>query len=455
MTIRAIKEYDNYQICELSWLNKIPHHWRLERVKSLTKTQSGTTPQSGTSDYYDDGTFFWVRTTDLNNNRLYTSEFKITDLAIKHCGLKLIPPKSVLLAMYGGMGTIGKNSILEETVTINQSVCAVLPQKKKFDSIYLWYYMQYFRPHWEMFADSARKDPNINQEAIKRLWVTIPPLSEQKAIADYLDSETSHIDRKIELLTQKAIQYGKLKHSLINETVTRGLDKSVAIKNSGVEWIGEVPEHWDVKRLKELGVLYSGLSGKKGEDFTDEHEFSSNFIPFVNVANNQYISPTEMNKVIVYPNEKQNKVRKNDLFFLMSSENHDDIGKSALLEVDIVDTYLNSFCRGFRFEKKGIKPKFINYLLASVKCRNHLSVEGKGFTRINLKIEKINDLLLMIPPLPEQTAIADFLDEKTARIDRIFETINIQIDKLKELRKTLINDLVTGKIRATKEGATE
>jgi type I restriction enzyme S subunit len=79
-----------------------------------------------------------------------------------------------------------------------------------------------------MFADSARKDPNINQEAIKRLWVTIPPLPEQKAIANYLDTKTAQIDREIDLLTQKATQYGRLKQSLINEAITRGLDKTFA-----------------------------------------------------------------------------------------------------------------------------------------------------------------------------------------------------------------------------------
>ena len=123
--------YDAYRDSGVEWLNEIPQHWHMERVKNITKTQSGTTPQSDTSEYYENGTNFWVRTTDLNNDRLYSSEYQITDFALDHCGLKSIPVNSVLLAMYGGMGTIGKNSLLKEKVTINQSVSSEAIEKLK------------------------------------------------------------------------------------------------------------------------------------------------------------------------------------------------------------------------------------------------------------------------------------------------------------------------------------
>ncbi len=204
----------------IEWIGEVPGHWSLSRIKNLTKTKSGTTPQSGLSQYYDNGTHFWVRTTDLNNNRLYSSELKVTDLAREHYNLISIPTRSILLAMYGGMGTIGKNAILQEEVTINQSVCAIFPNGKRFVSDYLWYYIQYFRPHWEIFADSARKDPNINQEAIKRLWVTLPPISEQKAIANYLDTKTAQINQIIQTINTQIEKLKELRKTLINDVVT-------------------------------------------------------------------------------------------------------------------------------------------------------------------------------------------------------------------------------------------
>jgi restriction endonuclease S subunit len=100
--------------------------------------------------------------------------------------------------------------------------------------------------------------PGLAVDRIKKLLLSIPPLPEQKEIAHYLDTKTAQIDRKIDLLTQKATQYGNLKQSLINETVTRGLDKSVSMKDGGIEWIGEVPEHWEVKRVKEIFDISRG-----------------------------------------------------------------------------------------------------------------------------------------------------------------------------------------------------
>ncbi len=113
---------------------------------------------------------------------------------------------------------------------------------------------------------------NLNLERLNSLVKFVPPLSEQQAIANYLDTKTAQIDRKIDLLSQKATQYGKLKQSLINETVTRGLDKTVAMKDSGVEWIGEVPVHWELRRVKELFAISRGRVIAQTE-LVDDGEF--------------------------------------------------------------------------------------------------------------------------------------------------------------------------------------
>jgi type I restriction enzyme S subunit len=273
----------------------------------------------------------------------------------------------------------------------------------------------------------------------------------QTAIAAYLDTITTAIDRKIELLTAKAEKYKALRRSLINETVCRGLNPDAPMKDSGIEWIGMIPEHWCEYRMKDLGFLYSGLSGKAGDDFNqDENDNNCDFIPFTNIFNNDTINPDIMGKVVVLENEKQNKVKKNDLFFLMSSEDYDGLGKSSLLTVDLKNTYLNSFCKGFRVVRKSVLPAFLNYQLQSESFRKIMQVEGKGFTRMNLKMEKVNDFAVFIPnKIDEQVAIVKYLNEKTTQIDTILTNIGEQINKLAQLRKTLINDVVTGKIKVT------
>ena len=431
--------YDAYRDSGVEWLNEIPQHWHMERVKNITKTQSGTTPQSDTSEYYENGTNFWVRTTDLNNDRLYSSEYQITDFALDHCGLKSIPVNSVLLAMYGGMGTIGKNSLLKEKVTINQSVCAILPHIKRFDSTYFWYYVQYFRPHWEMYADSARKDPNINQEAVKRLWVTIPPLSEQHAIATYLDTKTEQIDRKIDLLTQKATQYGKLKRSLINETVTRGLDKNVAMKDSGVEWIGEMPEHWQVRRVKELGNLVLGkmLDNNCGDAKLFKRYLKSKnigwLVPNVTSVEEMYFSPYEI---------RLYRIKQGDLLFSEGGE----VGKTSFWNDDIEECYIQNSVQKLTINRFNYSRYFM-YLSYTAGHSGYYDSIVNFVSIKHLTKEKLSRAIWPVPSIQEQKAIADYLDTKTAHIDNIVTTINTQIDKLKELRKTLINDVVTGKIK--------
>ena len=206
-------------------------------------------------------------------------------------------------------------------------------------------------------------------------------------------------------------------------------------------------------RLKDLGKLFSGLSGKSGDDFNQEDNPNNRgFIPFTNIANNTYLKKDHLGTVVINPGEKQNKVRKGDLFFLMSSEGYGDIGKTAVLADDIDEAYLNSFCKGYRVNQNKCNPYFLNYLLLSNIYRQRLIVEGKGFTRINLKMEKVTDFEIFIPSsVSEQEEIATYLDQKTATIDAVVGNIDRQIETLKQLRKTLINDVVTGKIMVAEE----
>lgn len=444
-----LDNYENYKDSEVEWLGDIPKYWRIKRVKDLTITKSGTTPLSGNRLYYENGVYNWVRTTDLNDSELYDVEYKITELALSECRLTFLPVNSILIAMYGGFGTIGKNSILKKESTINQSVCAILPNKKKYDSNYLIYFLKYFRSNWKLFADGTRKDPNINQDAVKNLLVFAPPLKEQTQIANYLENKTNTIDKKTKLLEQKILKYKELRKSIINKAVTKGLDENVKLKNSGIDWVGKTPKHWEVSRMKDIGFLYSGLSGKSGDDFNqEENKNNRGFLPFTNIAANTYIKTNNFGTVVIKEGEKQNKIGKNDLFFLMSSEGYEDIGKSALLDGDMPETYLNSFCKGFRIFDKQIEPKYLNWLLLSSIYRESLIVQGKGFTRINLKMEKINDFKIVIPPSKEeQKKIAKFIDDKITTIDNIIGNIEKQIETLAELRKTLINDVVTGKLQ--------
>lgn len=215
-------------------------------------------------------------------------------------------------------------------------------------------------------------------------------------------------------------------------------------KDSGIEWIGEIPEHWESIRLKYIGYLYGGLAGKSANDFNQESNFNNkSFIPFTNICNNKIIDPNQLQQVVIEEKEQQNKVEKGDLFFMMSSENFDDVGKSSILLDDLGETYLNSFCKGFRFTKDKYYPPFINYQLLSKAYRSLVLTEANGYTRINLKIDKINDIPVKIPSsLDEQIAIAKYLDQKTTEIEELINQKEELLLLFEEEKTGIINNAV-------------
>ena len=289
---------------------------------------------------------------------------------------------------------------------------------------------------------------NLYWPSLRRAKVILPPLPEQTAIAAFLDDKTAKIDRAIAQKEKMIALLKERKQIIIQNAVTKGLDPNAKMKHSGVEWIGEIPEGWEVKRLKFLGNIYSGISGKSGEDFSKENNGSMKpFVPFTNICNNLKIDVDQYQYVRISESENQNRVKKCDLLFLMSSETLEDIAKNSIYLGDDQELYLNSFCKGFRLHSDRALPEYVNYLLYSKPYRDYFSLVGRGFTRINLKQEYINDVYTILPPIEEQTAIVAHIETQSAKIDKAIKLQEQQIEKLKELKSTLIDSAVTGKLR--------
>jgi type I restriction enzyme S subunit len=215
-------------------------------------------------------------------------------------------------------------------------------------------------------------------------------------------------------------------------------------KPTKIEFLDAIPEHWKEKRLRFLGYLYGGLTGKSANDFNQpDNEENRCFIPFTNIAGNLKINPDQLQNVIIKDGERQNEVRNGDLFFLMSSEDFDDVGKSAVLTEEIPETYLNSFCKGLRITSQEINSEYLNYHLHSKQLRHNLLTEANGFTRINLKVGKVQDLFVAYPKKSEQTAIASYLDRKTAQIDELIADKKRLLELYEEEKTALINQAVT------------
>ena len=284
-------------------------------------------------------------------------------------------------------------------------------------------------------AGGLKRIPSIFLETFA---FALPPLSEQTAIAAYLDTKTAQIDRQIDLLSQKVTQYGKLKRSLINETVTRGLDKSVPMKDSGVEWIGEVPEHWDVRRGKDIFEQTKNKAGLDSSSY-DVLSLTLNGVIKRDLDNMKGKIPASFDGYQI--------ANPGDLVL-------------CLFDIDVTPRivgYVNNLgiitsaytvIKG----KRNVDMKYFLYYYLEQNRNGSLLANSKTL-RSTMTFDLFSQLLLPVPPLGEQRAIASYLDEKTAQIDRIVTAINTQIDKLKDLRKALINDVVTGKIKVVSGGA--
>lgn len=400
----------------------------------------GTTP-----DYVDESPFKVMNQATFSKGWLDESNIRYTSKNVREAQIK----KGDLLMASTGGGVLGKVFFFDsdDTSFYADSHVSILRNSKGKNLMKYLYYV--FSIKYDEINATMVKG-STNQTELQRNYLLayeldMPPLFKQQRIVDYLDEKLGKIDARIAVLKKQQDAYARLKKSIIHHAVTRGLNPNVSLKDSGIDWIGMIPEHWERFRLKDLGYMYSGLTGKSGDDFRcDDETKTKPYVPFTNVLNNTVIDNDSFHYVVMEDNEQQNQVKANDLLFLMSSEDYESIAKSAIVLGNPGEAYLNSFCRGLRITDHNCYAPFLNYQLNSAEYRDALRFEARGFTRINIKIDRIASHFVSLPPFWEQQAIAGYLDEKCLKIDASIDNIGKQIDALKRLKRALINEVVTG-----------
>lgn len=406
----------------IDWCPMIPDHWEEKRIKDIAFLQSGNSITA--MDFVEDGKFPVYGGNGLRGyTNTYTNEGDY-----------------VLIGRQGAL--CGNINYAHGKFYASEHAVVVYPKKEE---ITLWLGETLRTANLNRLSMTAAQ-PGLAVSTLNLQFIPFPPKDERIRIAKYLDKKLSEIDHQVSILTSKRDAYLRLKKSIINHAVTRGLDPNVKMKNSGIEWIGQIPEHWRRMRLKDIAYLYSGLTGKSGDDFRcDNTNITKPYVPFTSILNNFKINSTDFPRVIMSDNETQNQVIVNDLLFLMSSEDYDSIAKSAVVNENLGEVYLNSFCRGLRFTSKDIFANFVNYQIQATNYRDALRFEARGFTRINIKIEKISSMFVCLPPLTEQRAIATYLDDKCSKIETIVSNLDKQISRYGDLKRSLIDEVITGK----------
>jgi type I restriction enzyme S subunit len=432
-----MKRYETYKPSGVEWLGEIPEHWQEKRVKDLTsKIGSGVTPTGGAEVYSDNGIPFF-RSQNIYNNKLSVDDIVyISEEIDKSMSNSRIRPNDILLNITGA--SIGRCYYVPNNFkrgNVNQHVCIIRPIQNKITTNFLHFELisQYGQVLIEISQNGANRE-GLNFQQIKNFVFAIPPHTEQTNIANYLDTKTTAIDRKIELLTAKANKYKALRRSLINETVCRGLNPKVPQKDSGIEWIGKIPKHWEVKRFKEIASTVKG----RNLDLLDTYFEKS--LPNLSL---EYLRNESINfDTFCFTQDKNQKVTSDDMIIIWDGAGVGEILKGK-------DGYLSSTIAKIVVKKKKYDSDFLFHLRFSIEYILKMIPAGMGIPHLNPQV--LNSFSCPCPPLNEQKEIAQYLNEKSTQIDTILTNISEQINKLTQLRKTLINDVVTGKIKVTED----
>ena len=419
----------------IDWIGDIPNEWDITKVKYRTsQIGSGTTPDSGNPLYYEDGCFPWIQSGDLYNaDYIRDTEKKITELAVADFNaLTWYEKEFVVVAMYGA--SVGNIAISQISSYTNQACCVL--KAKDDDLRYLFYFLSAGKENMLQMAFGGTQ-PNISQAIIKNLPYLDVSHNEQQAIADFLDKECGQIDSVAADLEKQIALLQQYKKSLITETVTKGLDKSVPMKDTGVEWIGEIPEHWRLKRLKYIAKLKTGTTppGNEGINY-DENGINwftpSDFLPNMQLdTSEKYID----RETIRYENI-QTYPRGSVLLVAIGAT----VGKIGISKNN---AYSNQ-------QITAVIPQHIsgNYLLYYLASKSPYIKDNALYTTLPIiNNSYLQNITIVVPPTTEQEKIVEFLNRKCSIIDELIEDKNKLLLRLQQHKKSLIYEYVTGKKR--------
>ena len=438
----SLPRYPEYKDSGVEWLGTVPAHWDAWKIRhAFGKVGSGTTPPSDASEWYLGGTIPWVTTGELRETVVKETAKYITQAAVeKFSALRLHPKGSLAIAMYGA--TIGRLGILGVDATTNQA-CCVLSSPQELTVRFVFYWLLGFKQQIIDLYASGGGQPNISQETISSLRIPAPNMEEQAAIATFLDHETGKIDALIAEQEKLIALLAEKRQATISHAVTKGLNPDVPMKDSGVAWLGEVPAHWAVKKMKWVAEMESGHTpDKKVPAYWDEGD-----IPWVSLndtgflKDNDYISETAYN--VTQQGIENSSARLLPPRVVVFSRDA-TIGRCAITTRPMaVSQHFIAWVCG-----DSIVPEYLLLRLRSM--TQELDRLTSGATLKTIGMPDVRTLVTPVPPLEEQRAIIDFISSASEKLDALSAEAQCAAELLKERRVALISAAVTGKIDVRK-----
>ncbi|EGR0683583.1 restriction endonuclease subunit S [Vibrio cholerae] len=382
---------------------------KTKKIRNFCLVKSGATPLRSKTAYFENGHIPWVKTTDLNNGVITSTEEKVTPLALKETSLKIQPANSVLVAMYGGFNQIGRTGLLKEPATTNQALCVLYPKDGVVISSFLQHYLNARVNRWRRFAASSRKDPNITSSDVGSFPVSFGTITEQQKIADFLTA----VDTKINQLTEKHRLLKEYKKGVMQQIFSQQLRFKDKDGKAFPEWkytrLSEVLSEYKCKSTKEdeFEVFTSSRNGLiKQSDYYGENRLTERSNIGFNIIPHGYITF---------------RSRSDDRMFFFNLNNS---GKTGL-----ISHYYPVFTMKNR--QNGFFIYFSNYY------SQVFAKYSVGTSQVVLSFKALGEIKLPIPVDEEQQKIAQFLQALDSKITAVSE----QIEQTKQFKKGLLQQM--------------
>ena len=416
----------------IEWIGEIPKHWNVMRLKMVIGIRiiAGQSPPS--ESYADtEGVYFLqgCENFGLMYPRLNTRTLQPTNIVNKN---------DLLISV---RAPVGEFNLANEKICIGRGLAGIVTNGLIIHYKFLYYFM--FVGKIQLYSESRGSTyDSIRINELENLLIVIPPLEEQKSIVQFLDERINHIDAVIDK-KQKIIRLlNEKSQAIIDETVRRGLITNAITKDSGIQWIGEVPEHWRVSRLKyHTSKIGSGITPRGGSK-----TYLENGIPLIRSQNVQF-SGLALNEVVFISREthdemKDTKLREHDVLLNITGAS---IGRCTMVPNGFVEGNVNQHVCIIR-PTEALNPQFLCFYLSSSPLQGFINAVQVGASRQGLAIDEVGSMNILAPPISEQSEISNYLNQTMSKFNNVLRYLHQQIERLKEYRYSLISSAVSGKI---------
>lgn len=433
------KPYPAYKDSGVEWLGRVPEHWQLRRLKHMARFSGGGTPARDNPEFWS-GDIPWVSPKDMKSELITGAEECITAAGLSGSSSSMVPAERVLMVVRSGILKhtipVAVNSV---PVALNQDMKAIWLDTDYLSSPFFMRWVQGLNDDLlKVWLKQGATVESIEQDYLSDTLIPVPPVSEREQIVQRLDRETARIDALIEKKTRFIELLREKRQALITHAVTKGLDPNVTMKDSGVEWLGEVPEHWEMVPLKYVTPsLTVGIVVNPSDYVADEG------LPFLYGGDigEGVIFAESARRISPEHSQRNAKTRLNagDLVTVR-------VGAPGVTAV-VPPECEGGNCASVMLIRRGeFNSDWLCYTMNSRVVRYQVEVVQYGAAQEQFNISHAVDFLIPVPPVEEQSQIASVLNQEGRRVDALLSKTECSIELLKERRSALITAAVTGQI---------